>query len=66
MNYEDHVEVDERYYRPAEVDQLLGDPTKAKKKLGWQLKVDIDSLIHMMADHDFQLGKKESLMKNFK
>jgi GDPmannose 4,6-dehydratase len=66
MNYQDYVEVDPRYYRPAEVDQLLGDPTKAKKKLGWQLKVDIDGLVGMMADHDFQLAKKESLMQSFK
>jgi len=66
MNYQDHVEVDPRYYRPAEVDQLLGDPSKAKKKLGWQLKVDIDGLVAMMTDHDFQLAKKESLMQSFK
>lgn len=63
MNYEDYVEVDPRYYRPAEVDQLLGDPSKAKKKLGWTLQVDVDDLIHMMTDHDFNLARKESIMK---
>ena len=63
MNYEDYVIVDERYLRPAEVDQLLGDPTKAKTKLKWEPKVDIDGLIEMMVDYDFQIGRKESLMK---
>jgi GDPmannose 4,6-dehydratase len=59
MNYEDYVEIDPRYYRPAEVDQLLGDPSKAMSKLSWKPKVDIDNLIAMMADHDFQLARKE-------
>jgi GDPmannose 4,6-dehydratase len=63
MNYEDYVEVDSKYYRPAEVDQLLGDPSKAKKKLGWNLEVDVDNLINMMTDHDFNLARKESIMK---
>jgi GDPmannose 4,6-dehydratase len=63
MNYEDYVEVDSKYYRPAEVDQLLGDPTKAKKKLGWKLDVDVDGLIDMMTDHDFNLARKEAIMK---
>jgi GDPmannose 4,6-dehydratase len=63
MNYEDYVEVDSKYYRPAEVDQLLGDPSKAKKKLGWNLEVDVNNLINMMTDHDFNLARKESIMK---
>jgi GDPmannose 4,6-dehydratase len=62
MDYKKYVEVDEKYYRPAEVDQLLGDPTKAKEKLGWQPKIDIDSLINMMADHDFQLGRRDFMI----
>ena len=62
MNYEDHIVVDERYMRPAEVDQLLGDPSKAKTKLGWKPKVEIDDLIAIMCDHDFQLARRESLM----
>lgn len=66
MNYEDYVVVDPRYYRPAEVDQLLGDSTKAKQKLGWSPRVDIDELIGMMSDHDFQLGRKESLIEIIK
>lgn len=62
MNYKDHVEIDERYYRPAEVDQLLGDSTKAKKQMGWEPKVNIDQLIDMMVDHDFELARKEFII----
>jgi GDPmannose 4,6-dehydratase len=61
MNYEKYVVVDPRYYRPAEVDQLLGDPSKAIKELNWVPKVDIDGLVNMMVDHDFKLGRKESI-----
>jgi GDPmannose 4,6-dehydratase len=63
MNYLDHVEVDERYYRPAEVDQLLGDSTKAKNKFGWTPKTNIDELIIMMADHDFDLARKDRVVE---
>jgi GDPmannose 4,6-dehydratase len=66
MDYRDFVEVDQRYYRPAEVDQLLGDPSKAKTNLGWSPKVNIDGLIHMMVDHDYQIARKESLMDMIK
>ena len=63
MNYLDYVEVDEKYYRPAEVDQLLGNPTKAKEKLGWEPKTDVYQLIHMMVDHDFELARKERIIE---
>jgi GDPmannose 4,6-dehydratase len=59
MNYEDYVEIDPRYYRPAEVDQLLGDSTKARTVLGWQPKVDFDGLVNMMTEHDFELGRRD-------
>ena len=59
MNYQDYVEIDPKYFRPAEVDQLLGDPSKAKEKLGWEPKTTIDKLINMMTDHDFDLARKE-------
>jgi GDPmannose 4,6-dehydratase len=61
MNYEKYVVVDPKYYRPAEVDQLLGDPSKAIKQLNWFPKVNIDGLVNMMVDHDFKLGRKESI-----
>jgi GDPmannose 4,6-dehydratase len=66
MNYMDYVEIDEKYCRPAEVDQLLGDSSKAKQKLNWNPRVDINELISMMTDHDFQLGRKESLIEVIK
>jgi GDPmannose 4,6-dehydratase len=62
MDYKQYVEIDPRYYRPAEVDQLLGDPTKAKQKLGWEPKVSTDELINMMADHDFELGRRDFIL----
>jgi GDPmannose 4,6-dehydratase len=62
MNYEEYVEVDEKYYRPTEVDQLLGDYTKAKQKLGWIPKTDIDNLINMMTDHDFELARRDYML----
>ena len=63
MNYQNYVVVDEKYYRPAEVDQLLGDSTKAQTKLKWIPKVDIDGLVNMMVDHDFRLARKEAIVE---
>jgi GDPmannose 4,6-dehydratase len=63
MNYEDYVEIDEKYYRPSEVDQLLGDSKKAQEKLGWKPKVDIDGLVDLMTENDFEIARKESLME---
>jgi GDPmannose 4,6-dehydratase len=48
------VEIDERYYRPAEVDTLLGDYTKAKEKLGWEPKVKFENLVKIMMKHDIK------------
>jgi GDPmannose 4,6-dehydratase len=62
MDYKQYVEIDPRYYRPAEVDQLLGDATKAKQKLGWEPKVSTDELINMMTDHDFDLGRRDFML----
>lgn len=49
------VEIDPRYYRPTEVELLLGDPTKAKEKLGWKAEVRLRKLVKMMVDGD--MGK---------
>ena len=54
LNYQDHVEVDPRFWRPAEVDVLLGDPTQAKKRLGWKPEVSFEQLIEMMVDADLE------------
>ena len=65
MNYLDYVQIDQRYYRPAEVDQLLGDPSKAINKLGWKPKVDIDQLVDMMMEHDFKLAENENIILKY-
>ena len=59
LNYEDYVVIDPEFIRPAEVELLLGDPAKAKTKLGWQPKVSFEQLVTMMvdADMDRQMGK---------
>ena len=62
LNYQDHVEIDPRYYRPAEVDLLWGDPTKAKTQLGWEPKVGFDELVDMMVDADLNLAAREKTL----
>src|SRR6187397_920735 len=52
LNCQDHVEIDQRLLRPAEVDLLIGDPSKAKKALGWTPEVDFERLVKMMVDAD--------------
>ena len=53
------VEIDPRYYRPTEVDALLGDASKARKQLGWKPMVGFEELVHMMVEHDFELARQE-------
>ena len=55
LNYEDYVEIDPRYYRPAEVDLLIGDYAKAKEKLGWEPKTRFEDLVRLMVDSDVKL-----------
>ena len=57
LNYEDYVVVDERFFRPAEVDLLVGDPTRAKTQLGWELEVSFEQLVAMMVEADLKLLK---------
>jgi len=64
LDYRDHVEIDERYFRPTEVDVLLGDSTKAQKTLGWKPKTGFDQLIDMMVGTDLELAKKEMILKD--
>jgi GDPmannose 4,6-dehydratase len=52
LDWEEHVEIDPRYFRPSEVDVLLGDPGKARDKLGWEPKVTFDELVRLMVDAD--------------
>jgi len=59
LDHKDFVVIDERFIRPAEVDLLIGDNSKAKKKLGWTPNVNFENLVKMMVDADLQLLKKE-------
>jgi GDPmannose 4,6-dehydratase len=59
LDWKDFVVTDERFMRPAEVDLLLGDPTKAKKAFGWTPKVTFRQLVEMMVDADVELAKRE-------
>ena len=60
LNYQDFVETDSRYYRPTEVDELCGNPEKAKKVLGWEPKTDIKSLVEIMVDADIEYLKAKA------
>lgn len=57
------VAIDPRYFRPTEVDLLLGDPTKSKKILGWQPRYDVNQLLREMVDADLSLMRRESHLK---
>jgi GDPmannose 4,6-dehydratase len=57
------VAIDSRYFRPSEVDTLLGDATKARNKLGWRPKVTFGELVAEMAQQDLQEAERESLVK---
>ena len=65
LNWEDYVEVSEKYFRPNEVDYLLGDSSKAREILGWKPEVDFRGLVEIMVKHDINEAKKDlALLKN--
>jgi GDPmannose 4,6-dehydratase len=66
MDYRDFVEFDTKYTRPSEVDVLLGDPSKAKTKLGWTPKVDFLGLVKMMIEHDLELARREKFARGYR
>ena len=57
------MQIDPRYYRPTEVETLLGDPTKAKEKLGWVPEITLDEMIVEMVSSDLDLAKQHALLK---
>jgi len=59
-DWKPYVKQDKAFMRPAEVDILLGDPTKAETVLGWKREVDFPGLVKMMVDHDFELEKNQN------
>ena len=58
------IEVDPRYFRPAEVELLLGDSSKARRELGWKPKYDLPMLVKEMVASDLELAKKEKTLRN--
>jgi len=64
LDWEKYVECDKRYLRPTEVDQLLGDATKAKRELGWEPKVKFHDLVKMMVESDLEMARKERAIKD--
>jgi len=60
LDWKDYVVQDEKYMRPAEVDLLLGDASRAREKLGWIPKVNFRDLVHMMVDHDIAVLKNQT------
>jgi GDPmannose 4,6-dehydratase len=62
LDWRRHVETDPRYFRPAEVDMLLGNPAKARRALGWQPRVTFKELAKLMTDADMELAKREKML----
>ena len=59
------VAVDSRYFRPTEVEALLGDPSKAKEKLGWEPKITFEEMVHEMMESDINIAKRDSLVNRY-
>ena len=62
LDWQKYVEIDSRYFRPAEVDLLLGDSTKARQKLGWSPKTSFHELVNMMIEYDLELATREKIL----
>ncbi|HYC50268.1 MAG TPA: GDP-mannose 4,6-dehydratase [Gemmatimonadaceae bacterium] len=65
LDWREHVEFDARYTRPTEVDHLLGDATKARKRLGWAPTVTFEGLVDMMVESDLELAQREQHARRF-
>lgn len=65
LDYRDFVEIDPRYYRPAEVDLLLGDNKKAREGLGWRPRTSFEELVAMMVEADLVLAQREQVVGGF-
>ena len=63
LDWQKYVEIDPRYYRPTEVDFLLGDPSKAKKVLNWEPKVTFKELARIMTDADMEIARREKIIQ---
>ena len=59
------VKVDVRYFRPTEVETLLGDPSKAKQKLGWSPKITFEDMVLEMTEADYKVAQRDKLIKEY-
>jgi GDPmannose 4,6-dehydratase len=66
LDWNKYVEIDPRYFRPTEVDLLLGDSSKARRILGWEPKVTFKQLVKMMVEHDMELARSEKILRDSK
>jgi GDPmannose 4,6-dehydratase len=64
LDADDFIEIDPKYFRPTEVDELLGDASKAKKKLGWEATTPVEELARMMVEHDMELAAREKTLRD--
>ena len=64
LNGKEIIKVDPRYFRPAEVENLLGDPTKAKEKLNWFPRISFENLVREMIEEDYKIAKNEKVFKS--
>jgi GDPmannose 4,6-dehydratase len=65
LDWHELVEIDPKYYRPAEVECLLGDASKAKQNLGWQAKTKFKQLARLMVDADLAIAKREAHLNGY-
>jgi len=65
LDWRKYVEIDPRYYRPAEVDLLIGDPSKAKRQLGWEAKTKFKDVIRLMIDADLEKAREEAHINKY-
>ena len=63
LDWKKHVEIDPRYFRPTEVDYLMGDASRARQVLGWQPETSFEQLVRMMAEQDLALAQREKMLK---
>lgn len=64
LDWQDYVQIDARYFRPAEVNYLLGDPSKSQQVLGWQPRVTFKGLVRMMLEHDLEMARQEKTLRD--
>ena len=60
LDWREFIEIDPKYYRPAEVDCLIGDPTKAKNNLGWEAETQFKDLVRLLVDADLEIARREA------